>query len=79
MVLYRYLRGSLPSYGMMATAMLVVECLNIKLLLCAVILEELVRVGSEVLPIYVSGSRLYLAVDDGGGYRRVGCVCEVWD
>jgi len=85
MVRYRYRRGSLPSYGMTATAMLVVECLNIKLFLCAVILEELVSVGSEVLPIYVSGSRLYLAVDDGGGYGRIyrydlgsGDLDEVW-
>jgi acyl-coenzyme A thioesterase PaaI-like protein len=50
-----------------------------------VILEELVRVGSEVLPIYVGGSRLYLAVDDGGGYGRIyrydlgsGDLDEVW-
>jgi len=66
-------------------AMFVVECLNIKLLLCVVIFEELVSVGSEVLPIYVSGSRLYLAVDDGGGYGRIyrydlgsGDLDEVW-
>jgi hypothetical protein len=47
--------------------------------------EELVSVGREVLPIYVSGNYLYLAVDTGDGYGRIykydlnsGDLNEVW-
>jgi hypothetical protein len=52
---------------------------------CAVIFEELVSVGREVLPIHVSGNYLYLAVDSGDGYGRIyrynlgsGDLDEVW-
>jgi hypothetical protein len=50
-----------------------------------VIFEEVVSIGREVLPIYVTDNYLYLAVDAGDGYGRVyrydlsgGGLDEVW-
>ena len=62
-----------------------VEELNIKLSVFAVLLQELVSVGREVLPIYVTNNYLYLGVDGGEGYGRIyrynlssGDLEEVW-
>jgi hypothetical protein len=65
--------------------MYAVKILNIKLSVCTVLLDEVVGVGREVLPIYVTDNYLYLAADTGDGYGRIyryglssGGLDEVW-
>jgi hypothetical protein len=65
--------------------MYVVKGLNIKLSVFAVLLQGLVSIGKEVLPIYVTNNYLYLGVDAGDGYGGIyrydlssGDLEEVW-